>query len=93
MGSHPRVHRQRPFLGPNGIDLTAVAANTSVVQHAGRILALVENGLPYEMTPELDTVGPWDFGGRLTTAMTAHPKQDPVTGELHFFGYGFFAPT
>jgi carotenoid cleavage dioxygenase-like enzyme len=81
-----------PFLGPNGIDLTAVAANTSVVRHAGRILALVENGLPYEMTPELDTVGPWDFGGRLTTAMTAHPKQDPVTGELHFFGYGFFAP-
>ena len=43
---------------------------------------------PYELTPELDTVGPCDFGGRLTTAMTAHPKTDPVTGELHFFGYG-----
>ncbi|WP_248962950.1 carotenoid oxygenase family protein [Sphaerisporangium perillae] len=80
------------LVGPDGIDLAAVPANTHVVHHAGKILALVEVGLPYEMTPELDTVGPCDFGGRLTTAMTAHPKQDPVTGELHFFGYGFFDP-
>ncbi|MGV9775523.1 carotenoid oxygenase family protein [Streptosporangium sp. NPDC003464] len=81
-----------PFAGPDGLDLTAVRANTHIVRHADRILALVENGLPYEMTPELETVGPCDFGGRLTTAMTAHPKRDPVTGELHLFGYGFFAP-
>jgi carotenoid cleavage dioxygenase len=69
-----------------------VPANTHVVRHADKILALVESGLPYEMTPELDTVGPCDFGGRLTTAMTAHPKEDPLTGELHFFGYGFIPP-
>ncbi|MEV7007842.1 carotenoid oxygenase family protein [Streptosporangium sp. NPDC051022] len=74
------------------LDRTAVSANTSIIRHADRILALVESGFPYEMTPELDTVGPCDFGGRLTTAMTAHPKRDPATGELHFFGYGFFAP-
>lgn len=80
------------FLGPQGIDLTAVAANTHVIHHADKILALVEVGLPYEMTPDLDTIGPCDFGGRLTTAMTAHPKEDPLTGELHFFGYGFVAP-
>jgi carotenoid cleavage dioxygenase len=80
------------FVGPQGVDLAAVTANTHVIHHADKILALVENGLPYEMTPDLDTVGPCDFGGRLTTAMTAHPKRDPVTGELHFFGYGFFAP-
>ncbi|MEV5750364.1 carotenoid oxygenase family protein [Actinoallomurus sp. NPDC052308] len=80
------------FVGPEGVDLTATPANTSVIRHAGRIMALVEVGLPYEMTPELDTVGPCDFGGRLTTAMTAHPKEDPVTGELHFFGYGFVPP-
>jgi carotenoid cleavage dioxygenase len=24
--------------------------------------------------------------------MTAHPKIDPVTGEMHFFGYGFVPP-
>ncbi|MFD0886643.1 carotenoid oxygenase family protein [Streptosporangium algeriense] len=80
------------LLGPDGLDRTAVSANTSVIRHAGRIFALVESGFPYEMTPELDTVGPCDFGGRLTTGMTAHPKTDPATGELHFFGYGFMPP-
>lgn len=74
------------------IDRTAVPANTHVVPHGDRILALVESGLPYEVTAELDTVGPCDFGGRLTTAMTAHPKQDPETGNLHFFGYGALPP-
>jgi carotenoid cleavage dioxygenase len=67
-------------------------ANTHVLEHAGRLLALVESGFPYELTPELDTVGPCDFGGRLRTAMTAHPKCDPVTGDLHFFGYDALPP-
>jgi carotenoid cleavage dioxygenase-like enzyme len=74
------------------VDLTVGAANTHVIGHAGRILALVESGLPHQVTPELDTVGCYDFDGRLTTAMTAHPKLDPVTGELHFFGYAFAPP-
>ncbi|MBX6387151.1 MAG: carotenoid oxygenase family protein, partial [Microbispora sp.] len=81
-----------PFVTERGVDLEAVSANTHVIRHADKIFALVENGLPYEITPELDTVGPCDFGGRLTTAMTAHPKEDPITGELHFFGYGWAAP-
>lgn len=82
-----------PFLRDDGtIDFTAVPANTHVVPHADRILALVEAGLPHEITPDLGTVGPVDFGGRLTTAMTAHPKRDPATGELLFFGYGVFPP-
>jgi carotenoid cleavage dioxygenase-like enzyme len=67
-------------------------ANTHVIEHAGRIMALVESSFPHVLTPELDTVGPFDFDGRLTTAMTAHPKTDPVTGELHFFGYGMRPP-
>ena len=29
---------------------------------------------------------PYDFGGRLTTPFTAHPKRCPRTGELHAFG-------
>jgi len=28
------------------------------------------------MSPDLDTLGPCDFNGRLTTGMTAHPKED-----------------
>ncbi|GII90524.1 carotenoid oxygenase family protein [Sinosporangium siamense] len=74
------------------IDLTAVPANTNVVACHGKAFALVEAGVPYEMTFGLDTVGPFDFGGRLKTAMTAHPKHDPVTEEMHFFGYGFRPP-
>jgi carotenoid cleavage dioxygenase-like enzyme len=67
-------------------------ANTHVIAHAGTIMALVESSFPHVLTPNLDTVGTCDFGGRLTTAMTAHPKVDPVTGELHFFGYGVLPP-
>jgi carotenoid cleavage dioxygenase len=82
-----------PLVRADGtIDLAANPANTHVIQHGERILALCEVGLPYLLTPELDTVGPCDFDGRLTTAVTAHPKQDPVTGELHLFGYGVTPP-
>jgi carotenoid cleavage dioxygenase-like enzyme len=74
------------------LDLTAGVANTHVVRHAGRTLALVESSFPYELScaagHELETVGPYDFAGRINTAMTAHPKICPTTGELHFFGYG-----
>ena len=74
------------------MDPTASAANTHVLAHAGRIWALEEGHLPYELTPELETIGCDDFGGRLTTAFTAHPKLCPETGELHFFGYGVLPP-
>jgi carotenoid cleavage dioxygenase len=73
-------------------DPTASAANTHVLAHAGRIWALEEGHLPWELSPELETLGPDDFGGRLTTAFTAHPKLCPETGELHFFGYSPVAP-
>jgi carotenoid cleavage dioxygenase len=74
------------------VDRSVGVANTAVASHAGRILALVESSLPTEVTGELETLGPYDFAGRLTTAMTAHPKLCPVTGELHFFGYAFAPP-
>ncbi|MDI5964392.1 carotenoid oxygenase family protein [Streptantibioticus silvisoli] len=82
-----------PYLDPAGRpDRSAVSANTHVIGHADKVFALVENGFPYEVTPDLETVGPCDFGGRLTTSMTAHPKTDPATGELLFFGYGAVPP-
>jgi carotenoid cleavage oxygenase len=67
-------------------------ANTHVVTHAGKILALVEVCLPTEVRPDLSTVGRYDFGGKLRSPMTAHPKMDPVTGEMLFFGYDPFGP-
>lgn len=70
-----------------------VTANTNIVAHAGKLLALVESSLPTEMEPcTLATVGLYDFGGKLGTAMTAHPKMDPETGEMLFFGYAPFPP-
>jgi carotenoid cleavage dioxygenase len=63
------------------------AANTNIVAHAGKYLALWEGGFPSEISRELDTVGLYDFGGLLVGAMTAHPKWCPETGELVFFGY------
>ncbi|WP_240772248.1 carotenoid oxygenase family protein [Nocardia sp. CS682] len=68
------------------MDFRVTTANTHVVSHAGRLLALEEGGFPYEITPELDTVGPFTFCDALDTPMTAHPKICPTTGELLFFG-------
>ncbi len=74
------------------VDRSVARANTHVIEHAGRVLALVENAYPTELTRELDTVGIYDYEGHLRTAMTAHPKRCPSTGELHFFGYHFGPP-
>lgn len=67
-------------------------ANTHIIKHAGRWLALWEGGLPTEVTPALDTIGEYDFGGRLRGSMTAHPRLDPRTGEMLCFSYSLFAP-
>ena len=62
------------------------AANTHIVEHAGRLLALEEGHPPIEIQPEtLETVGPFNFAGELPGNMTAHPKIDPDTGEMLFF--------
>jgi carotenoid cleavage dioxygenase len=65
-------------------------ANTNLVAHAGKLLALYETGLPYRITPDLETVGEWTFPGGAQQSMTAHPQPDPQTGELHFYQYSFF---
>lgn len=62
-------------------------ANTNIVRHAGRILALYEGGCPYELDASLSTVGPCTFGGRLAGALSAHPKVDPQTGEMMALNY------
>jgi carotenoid cleavage dioxygenase-like enzyme len=69
-------------------NLHSSIANTHVVRHAGKTLALMEFSLPYEISNDLETVGVYDFGGKLNDSMTAHPKICPVTGEMHFFGTG-----
>lgn len=70
-----------------GMDRTT--ANTTALYHAGKLFALKEDGLPYELDAEnLETLGRIDFGGKLRSqTVTAHPKLDPETGEWIFFGY------
>ena len=67
-------------------------ANTHIIRHAGRHLALWEGGPPYEVTAGLDTVGEHTFDGRLEGGMTAHPRIDPRTGEMLFFAYSPIPP-
>lgn len=69
------------------------AANTALIWHHGKLLALWEGGEPHEVRlPSLETAGPYDFGGKLRHNFTAHPKVDPATGEMMFFGYSPFPP-
>jgi carotenoid cleavage dioxygenase-like enzyme len=75
----------RPGPVVEGMDF---AANTNVIGHAGRTFAIVEAGArPYELTDELETIGPSAFGGSLPGGYTAHPKRDPESGELHAISY------
>lgn len=67
-------------------------ANTNIIRHGGRYLALMEAAPPTEITRELETVGEFNYDGALHGSMTAHPKWDPATGELLFFGYSPFPP-
>ncbi len=68
-------------------------ANTALVWHDGRLLALWEGGEPHEIrAPGLETIGPYTYNGKLISAFTAHPKVDAITGEMMFFGYSVAAP-
>ena len=79
---------------PGGLNpragMLSLGANTNVLTHAGKTLALIEGGVAnYELTDELGTVGPCDFDGTLPGGYTAHPHRDPATGELHAVSYSF----
>lgn len=68
-------------------------SNTSVVHHEGRLYSLYEAGSPHLIDAQsLTTVEEHSFHGKLVSPMTAHPKIDPLTGEMVFFGIAFSAP-
>jgi len=73
-------------------DMAASKANTNIIGHAGRLLALEEGHNPYVLDGLLETVGPTDYAGKLHGSYTAHPKVCPVTGELLGFGYSMLEP-
>jgi carotenoid cleavage dioxygenase len=61
-------------------------ANTNILWHGGKLLALEEGHHPFEMDPgTLESRGyVRPYAGRVT----AHPKIDPGTGEMVWFAYG-----
>ncbi|WP_068053444.1 carotenoid oxygenase family protein [Nocardia xishanensis] len=73
---------------------TDMAPNVNVVGLGGRTVALLEGGIrPYELTEELDTVGPSSLGatGQGYSA-NAHAKYDHATGELHCLAFLYGVP-
>ncbi|MEA5551279.1 carotenoid oxygenase family protein [Anabaena cylindrica UHCC 0172] len=68
-------------------------ANTALVWHAGQFLAVWEGGAPHNIRlPNLETISEYTYNNQLVSPFTAHPKVDPVTGEMMFFGYSFSPP-
>ncbi len=68
------------------------AANTNIVFHAGKLLALWEAGRPWRLDPvTLETVGEDDMSGVLGVrkAISAHPKLDRATGAMWNFGVDY----
>ena len=82
---------RNPFTDEPGLEGTSRGtANTTVVYHAGRLLALKEDNPPVAMDPlTLETTDDCvTFDGKLTSqTFTAHPKFDPETREMIAFGY------
>jgi len=67
-------------------------ANTAMVFHAGKFLALWEGGNPHHVSlPNLETVAEIDYDGKLNHPFTAHPKVDAQTGEMVTFGASIMA--
>ncbi len=83
------LYRNRFTSDPSVRELSHNTANTTPIYHGGMLFSMKEESLPTRLDPHtLDTIGEWDFGGTLkSTSFTAHPKQDPVTGELIAFAY------
>jgi len=84
------VYRNPYSADPSVANLSRGTANTHIVFHHGKLLALKEDSPPVVVHP--DTLESLDdyytFNGKLTSqTFTAHPKIDPETGEMIAFGY------
>ena len=90
------VHRSFGHNAPGGVLKNigrppANCANTSLVWHGERLLALWEGGRPWQLDPvTLETMGEFNYQGALSyfDAFSAHGKIDPDSGCLFNHGLG-----
>jgi len=64
----------------------------SVLRHGGHLLALDEASKCYEMTMELDTIGPWKAESEQPILLGAHNRRHPQTGALFAIAYSVVEP-
>jgi all-trans-8'-apo-beta-carotenal 15,15'-oxygenase len=78
-------------LAANFLRPPANPANTSVIHHAGSLLALNEGGRPWSLDPgTLETIGEFTYDGALgrMNVFSAHGKVHQRTGDYINFGAG-----
>jgi len=82
-------YRNRYTNDPSVAGKSMGTANTNIVWHGRKLLALKEDSLPMELDPEtLETRGEWRYEGAVSAvSLTAHPKLDYHTNELLTFSY------
>ncbi len=83
------VYRNPYTNDPSVAGMSVNTGNTTPVIHAGKLYCLKESSPPMLLDPHsLKTLGEYDFEGRLgAQTFTAHPKIDPVSGEMIAFSY------
>ncbi len=83
------VYRNRYTNDPRVAGISLNTGNTTPLVHAGKLYCLKESSPPMRVDPHtLRTLGEYDFAGQLKAqTFTAHPKIDPVSGEMIGFSY------
>ena len=76
-------------IDPLAAGVNGGTANTTMLFHAGKLVVLKEDDLPYEVDPDtLETIGRTDYDGAVTSvSLAAHPKVDWATNEYITFSF------
>jgi carotenoid cleavage dioxygenase-like enzyme len=83
------VYRNKYTNDPSVAGVSMNTGNTTPLLHAGKLYCLKESSPPMRVDPHsLKTLGEYDFDGKLEAkTFTAHPKIDPISGEMIAFSY------
>ena len=88
------LYRNRHTMDPEFTGMSINSANTTPMVHAGKLLSMKEDSPPFWIDPHtLQSKGEFRFPDEngvdqmTAAAFTAHPKIDPVTGEMIAFSY------